>query len=101
MQDTYQNFINPVARRIYPVYAFLIELLFLKLNFTATYARIYLFCAFTLVFFVIFMAWYDEALHCPSHARKMFSLVNQVTLDKHVFKTKLQLPQSFSNVTDV
>ena len=28
-----------------------------------------------------------------------FSLINQLTLDKHVFKPLLQLPQSFSNVT--
>ena len=47
------------------------------------------------------MTWYDEALHCPSHKRNKFSLVNQLTLDKHIFKTKLQLPQSFYNVTGV
>ena len=100
-QDTYQHLINPIARRIYPVNAYLVQLLFLKLYFTTTYARICLFCAFTFVFFVIFMTWYDEALHCPSQRRNTFSLINQLTLDKHVFKTKLQLPQSFSNVTEV
>ena len=50
-----QNVINPEARRIYPVCAYLIQLLFLKLNFTTAHVRIYLFCAFTLVFFVLFM----------------------------------------------
>ena len=99
VQDTYQNLINPVARPIYPVYAYLIQLLFLKLYFTTTYARICLFCAITFIFFVIFMTRYDDALHCPSHKRNKFSLVNQLTLDKHLFKTKLQLPQSFYYVT--
>ena len=45
------------------------------------------------------MTWYDEALHCLSHRRIKFSLINQLTLDKQVFKPLLQLPQSFSNVT--
>ena len=40
-------------------------------------------------------------MHCPSHKRDKFSLVNKLTFDKHVFKTKLQLPRSFSNVTGV
>ena len=101
VQDTYQNLINTVARGIYPVYAYLIQLLFLKLYFTTTYARICLFCAITFAFLVIFMTWYDEALHCPPHKRNKFSLVNQLTLDRHVIKTKLQLPQSFYNVTGV
>ena len=101
VQDTYQSLINPVARQIYPVYAYLIQLFFLKLYFTTTYARICLFCAITFVFFVIFMTWYDEALHCLSNKRNKFSLVNQLNLDKHVFKTKLQLTQSFYNVTGV
>ena len=47
------------------------------------------------------MNWYDEALHCPSHKRNTFSLVNQLTLNTHVFKTQLQLPQSLYNVTGV
>ena len=55
VEDTYQNLINPVARRNYPVYAFLIQLLFLKLYFTTTYACICLFCVFTFVFIKIFM----------------------------------------------
>ena len=54
--------------------------------------------SFSLYFFMIS---YDEALHCTSHKRNKFSLVNQLTLDKYVFKAKLQLPQSFSNVTGV
>ena len=41
------------------------------------------------------MTWYHEALYFPSHKRNKFSLANQLTLDKHVFKTKLQLPQSY------
>ena len=55
VQDTYQNLINPEVRRIYPVYAYLIQLLFMKLYFTTTYAHIYLFCAFPFVFFAFFM----------------------------------------------
>ena len=47
------------------------------------------------------MASYEEALHCPSHKRNKFSLVNHFTLDKNVLKTKLQLHQSFFNVTGV
>ena len=54
--------LNPVARRIYPVYAYLIQLLFLKLYFTITYARICLFCVFTFVFFVFLRL--DMMRHC-------------------------------------
>ena len=101
VHDTYQNLINPVARKMFPVYAYLIQLLLLKLYFTTLYACICLFSAITFVFFVFFMTWYDEALHCHTHKRNKFSLVNQLTLNRHVFKTKLQLPQSFYNVTGV
>ena len=54
VQDTYLNLINPVARRIYPVYTYLMQLLFLKLYFTTTYARNAYF-VHSLSFFLFFM----------------------------------------------
>ena len=84
VHDAYQNLIYPVARRNYPVYTYLVQLLLLELCFTTIHVcvRISLFCALSFVFSVIILLGITR--QCNVHFTFWFVKVDIDLLDTKV-----------------